>query len=116
MGGQASSESTAPIHDTPILGFKTRPRVQSAQEWGNASNFWVECGLYFFLSSPQCHPTNTRRTDPSGLVDLTRTTHLPTDANEPELKSDQLDLPVDGDRVIRLDPAKTAYVIVDMQK
>ncbi|KZV63295.1 Isochorismatase hydrolase [Peniophora sp. CONT] len=95
MGGQASSESTAPIHDTPILGFKTRPHVQSAQEWGNPSNFWVEY--------------------PSGLVDLTRTTHLPADANEPELKSGQFDLPVDGDRVIRLDPAKTAYVIVDMQ-
>ncbi|VDB84943.1 unnamed protein product [Peniophora sp. CBMAI 1063] len=93
MGGQSSS--SAPIHDTPILGFKTRPRVQSAQEWGNATNFWVEY--------------------PSGLVDLTRTTHLPASSTEPDLKSGQLDLPVDGDRTVRLDPSKTAYVIVDMQ-
>jgi hypothetical protein len=58
------------------------------------------------------------RVDPSGLVDVTRTAHLPADgqAAEPPLADGLLDLPVDGDRVVRIDPSKAAFVIIDMQK
>ena len=74
MGGQTSS---TPIHDTPILGFKTRPRVQSAQEWGNPSNFWVECrpprhrARYSTDNLAQTHPvsltSHVRRISPPTL-------------------------------------------------
>ncbi|KAG2159833.1 Isochorismatase hydrolase [Suillus bovinus] len=88
--------SQVPIHDTPILGMATRPRVSKAIEYGNTPNFWVEY--------------------PSGLVDLTRSQHLTTDGVEPSLvSSTQFDIPVTGDRTIRVDKSKTAAVIIDMQ-
>jgi hypothetical protein len=86
-----------PIHDTPILGMATRPRLSKAIEYGNPGNFWVEY--------------------PSGLMDLTRSHHLTADAAEPSLVSSaQLDIPVNGERTIRVDKSKTAVVIIDMQK
>ncbi|KAG2044881.1 Isochorismatase hydrolase [Suillus americanus] len=73
--------SQVPIHDTPILGMATRPRVSKAIEYGNIANFWVEY--------------------PSGLMDLTRSQHLTTDGVEPSsVSSTQLDIPVTGDQVI----------------
>lgn len=85
-----------PKHDTPILGMATRPRVSKAIEYGNTANFWVEY--------------------PSGLIDLTRSQRLTTDAVEPSLvSSTQLDIPVTGDRTIRVDKSKAAAVIIDMQ-
>lgn len=102
----------APIYDTPILGMTTRPRVASAVEYGNAASFWVEY--------------------PSGLVDVTRTVHLKQGPLEdgdvaqsqaaeaapiPPLKTEtQLELPVDGDRVVRLVKERTALIVIDMQK
>ena len=89
--------SQVPIHDTPILGMAARPKLSKAIEYGNPANFWVEY--------------------PSGLMDLTRSQHLTTDAVEPSLASStQLDIPVNGDRIIRVDKSKTAAVIIDMQK
>lgn len=95
-----------PTHDTPILGMVTRPRVPNAVEYGNDTDFWVEY--------------------PSGLIDVSRQIHLPDIAevetssdsayNPPPLKSTQLDIRVDGDRVVRVDKAKTALVVIDMQK
>ena len=89
-----------PIHDTPILGMKTRPRVQKPTEYGNAATFWVEY--------------------PDGLIDLTRSIHLPGGdevAKPPPLvKGEQVDVPVDGDRTIRIDAKKSALVVIDMQK
>ncbi|KAF9568417.1 Isochorismatase hydrolase [Agrocybe pediades] len=89
----------APIHDTPILGMTTRPRVAVPVEYGNATDFWVEY--------------------PSGLVDVSRATHLTSDAGAdvapPPLASTQLDIPADGDRVVRVDKSKTALVVIDMQ-
>lgn len=103
---------TTPQHDTPILGMVHRPKVPVATEYGNAASFWVEY--------------------PSGLVDLTRTTHLPNgalqngdvvrdepaqDAPVPPLRAEtQLEIPVDGGRVLRLSKKNTAIVVVDMQK
>ncbi|KAG2072614.1 Isochorismatase hydrolase [Suillus decipiens] len=88
--------SQVPIHDTPILGMATRPRVSKAIEYGDIANFWVEY--------------------PSGLMDLTRSQHLTTDGVEPSLvRSTQLDIPVTGDRTLRVDKSKTAVVIIDMQ-
>ncbi|THH06067.1 hypothetical protein EW146_g9727 [Bondarzewia mesenterica] len=85
-----------PIHDTPILGMISRPPVDEPKEYGSASSFWVEY--------------------PSGLVDLTRSYHLrPSEANGPPLATSHLEIPVDGDRKIRVDKTKTALVIVDMQ-
>ncbi|KAH9178689.1 Isochorismatase hydrolase [Lactarius sanguifluus] len=60
----------------------TRPPVETPTEYGNASSFWVEY--------------------PSGLVDLSRTAHLPTDGpgttvtDPPPLSPGQLDIAVDG--------------------
>lgn len=86
-----------------------RPHVAEPIEYGNASSFWVEY--------------------PSGLIDLTRETHIApknndetvltngTHATEPPLRySTQLEIPVDGNRVVRLAKARSAMVIVDMQK
>ncbi|EIW64610.1 Isochorismatase hydrolase [Trametes versicolor FP-101664 SS1] len=88
-----------------------RPKVPVATEYGNAASFWVEY--------------------PSGLVDLTRTAHLPKgglqngdvvheepaqDAPVPPLHEEtQLEIPVDGGRVLRLSKKNTAIVVVDMQ-
>ncbi|TCD62209.1 hypothetical protein EIP91_007214 [Steccherinum ochraceum] len=105
----------APIHDTPILGLTTRPKVGVATEFGNPASFWVEY--------------------PSGLVDLTRSAHLVTkekvkgksakqlvvtagaeDATPPALDGEsQWELEVEGGRILRLDRAKTAVVVIDMQ-
>ncbi|KAI0322636.1 Isochorismatase hydrolase [Amylostereum chailletii] len=84
-----------PIHDAPILGMTIRPRVESPKEYGNAASFWVEY--------------------PSGLLDLTRSNRLDANAVEPALAAGQIQIEVDGDRTVRLDPAKTAFVIIDMQ-
>ncbi|KAH9081626.1 Isochorismatase hydrolase [Lactarius deliciosus] len=81
----------------------TRPPVETPTEYGNASSFWVEY--------------------PSGLVDLTRTAHLPTDGtttvtSPPPLSPGQLDVAVDGQgqrRSVRINAATSAYVIIDMQ-
>jgi len=91
-----------PVHDTPILGMTTRPRVSAPVEYGNPTDFWVEY--------------------PNGLVDVSRATHLKTagtggeDVAPPPLASNQLDIPADGDRVVRVDKDKTALVVIDMQK
>ena len=107
-----SSSAPTPKHDTPILGMVKRPRLPVATEFGNAASFWVEY--------------------PTGLVDLTRTTHLPkgplsdgdvvqdTAAREapvPKLvKETMLDVPVDGERTVRIAKKHSAVVIIDMQK
>lgn len=87
-----------------IMAFRTP--VDSAIEYGNAVSFWVEY--------------------PSGLVDLSRSRHIsdtsPSSQGDngdspPQLDSvSQLDIPVDGARTIRIDKARTAMVIIDMQK
>ncbi|KAI0778242.1 Isochorismatase hydrolase [Trametes elegans] len=90
-----------------------RQHLTVATEYGNSTSFWVEY--------------------PAGLVDLTRTTHLP-EAIHPHPNNDviqeqvaqevpiprlisetQLDIPVDGERIIRIAKQQTALVIVDMQ-
>ena len=89
-----------------------RPRLPVATEYGNAASFWVEY--------------------PNGLVDLTRTTHLPKgplsegDVSQDQkvqevpipklVKETQLDVPVDGERVVRIAAKHSAIVIIDMQK
>lgn len=89
-----------PVHDTPILGMANRPPVSEPTEYGNAETFWVEY--------------------PNGLLDLTRSTHLPavggsSDAQVPPLdKAKHLEVPVDGG-TIRIDKSKSAFVVVDMQ-
>ncbi|KZV95637.1 Isochorismatase hydrolase [Exidia glandulosa HHB12029] len=76
------------------------PRVTAPTRWGDApDNFWLEY--------------------PSGLVDLSRT-HLNTTVltdPPPEITpaSGLWDVPLDGGRTGRLDPKKSALVIVDMQ-
>ncbi|TFK41189.1 Isochorismatase hydrolase [Crucibulum laeve] len=98
-----------PLHDTPILGMIARPTVPTPVEYGNDASFWVEY--------------------PSGLVDLSRSHHLPgsqdtdaliseskqADTQPPPLKSTQVDIPVDGGRTIRVDKKSTALVVIDMQ-
>ncbi|KII94059.1 hypothetical protein PLICRDRAFT_101114 [Plicaturopsis crispa FD-325 SS-3] len=81
----------------------SRPPVEAAVEYGNADSFWVEY--------------------PSGLIDLSRSHHIPSDAGAktsavtaPPLLETQLDIPVDGGRTVRLDKAASAIVIIDMQK
>jgi len=89
-----------------------RPKVPKPIEYGSGNNFWVEY--------------------PSGLVDISRTDRLPmTEGKEPEpdhgnspqgqrpeppLKPTQIDVSVDGERVVRIDKKATAIVIIDMQK
>jgi hypothetical protein len=73
-----------------------RPRVGDAVEFGSAANFWVEY--------------------PSGLVDLSSTTHLDASGTEPDLKQGQWGIAADGDRTIRVDSKSTALVVIDMQK
>ncbi|KAJ3734825.1 Isochorismatase hydrolase [Lentinula guzmanii] len=60
---------------------------------------------------------------PNGLVDLSRTNHLEhqkrsdpgSSVTTPTLRPGQLDIPVTGDKTVRLDTDKTAFVIIDMQ-
>ena len=95
---------------------KPRPHVSLPTEYGNAANFWVEY--------------------PTGLVDLTRSAHLPEAAkaqSKPEEPDEQLvhegsasvpplivgkqwEFEVDGNRSLRVSRAHTAIVIIDMQK
>jgi hypothetical protein len=95
----ASEGKQAPIHDTPILGMKMRPRVSEPVEYGGPASWWVEY--------------------PSGLMDLTRSMHLGSStgaAKEGRRKQGEWDIPVDGDRTIRVDARKSALAVVDMQK
>lgn len=110
-----STMSSTP-HSLNGHGFvKHRPAVSEPTEYGNAASFWVEY--------------------PSGLVDLTRTVHLPVAAKAhsnsekpdeqltfedttpvpPLVASRQWEVEVDGDRSLRLSKAHTAIVIIDMQ-
>ncbi|KAF8140287.1 Isochorismatase hydrolase [Boletus edulis] len=76
--------------------MSSRAKVSKVTEYGNATSFWVE--------------------HPSGLIDLSRTAHPQGGELEPpKLQSSQLDIPVDGDRTIRINKATTAAVIIDMQ-
>lgn len=107
MGSSPSQQDTTPqeslpAHDTPILGMVVRPRVPLPVEYGNETDYWVEY--------------------PTGLVDVSRSGHLSAEATSdaayqpPPLKASQLDIQVDGDRVLRVDREKTALVVIDMQK
>lgn len=79
-----------------------RPRVEEPHNFGSVKggSFWVEY--------------------PSGLVDLTCSNPwLPEykSSSPPPKKPDgELEIDVDGGRKIRIATAKTAIVIVDMQK
>jgi len=88
-----------PLHDTPILGMTARPKVPRPTEYGNDANFWVEY--------------------PSGLIDLSRSHRLSTEASEqaspPPLKPTQAEIPVNGGRTIRINNEATAMIIIDMQ-
>ena len=66
--------------------------------YGNALSFWVEY--------------------PSGLIDLSRSQHPTGEFGEkpPVLASEQVDIPVDGGRTIRIDTKSTAMIVIDMQK
>ena len=93
--------TSTPVYHSAVNANSKRPHVVAPTEYGNPASFWVEY--------------------PSGLVDLTRTNHLPTHDNvaqpPPPLVSDtQFEVSVDCDRVLRLNKAHTAIVIVDMQK
>jgi hypothetical protein len=73
------------------------PTISKVTKYGNAASFWVEY--------------------PSGHIDLSRTVHPQEGELEPpKLQSSQLDISVDGDRIIRINKATTAAVIIDMQK
>ncbi|KAK7064251.1 Isochorismatase hydrolase [Favolaschia claudopus] len=90
----------SPLHDTPILGMVARLQVQVPTEYGNDANFWTEW--------------------PSGLVDVSRTTHIPSvsdgaQAETPPLTEGLVDIPVDGERTVRVKKESTALVVVDMQ-
>ena len=77
--------------------MSSRPRVTKVTEYGNAASFWVEY--------------------PSGLIDLSRAVHAREGVTQPpSLQPSQLDIPVNGDRTIRINKATTAAVIIDMQK
>ncbi|KAJ7783754.1 Isochorismatase hydrolase [Mycena maculata] len=92
-----------PLHDTPILGMVARPRVTTALEYGSDANphgFWTEY--------------------PSGLIDVSRTAHLPRASGDAQVEAPPLtlalvDIPVDGDRTVRVKRDATAMVIIDMQ-
>lgn len=78
-----------------------RPHVPAPAMYGDAGNFWVEY--------------------PSGLVDISRTSPLPKssagNAQPPAIDAkSQMDIHVDGDRVVRVDKKRTALVAIDMQK
>ncbi|KAF8517198.1 Isochorismatase hydrolase [Hysterangium stoloniferum] len=78
----------------------SRPRVTEAKVFGSVKlgSFWVEY--------------------PSGLVDLTRSSPLSPDKNlchGPQKEAGHLDIDVDGDRTIRVDPKQSVIVIIDMQ-
>ncbi|EJD55267.1 hypothetical protein AURDEDRAFT_50090 [Auricularia subglabra TFB-10046 SS5] len=77
---------------------KVRPRVERTERWGNRTHFWIEY--------------------PSGLVDLSEThfdAQLAKEAPTP-VPEGLVDISVEGDRVVRIDPERAAVVVVDMQK
>ena len=81
-----------------VLG-ETLPFVKEAKVFGNPGghNFWVEY--------------------PSGLLDLTRANPPASATSEPPAKAaEHLEFEVNGNRKLRIDPKKSAIVIVDMQK
>ncbi|CAA7265826.1 unnamed protein product [Cyclocybe aegerita] len=88
-----------PKHYTPISEMMTRKPVSAPVEYGSGNDFWVEYS--------------------SGLVDLSRTDHLPADGglchSQPELKEHQADIDVDVGRTIRVDKTRTALIVIDMQ-
>ncbi|EJD55356.1 Isochorismatase hydrolase [Auricularia subglabra TFB-10046 SS5] len=75
------------------------PRVEQTTTWGNPpDSFWVEY--------------------PSGLVDLSRTHSFVESLSQdpPHVEGQSLwDVPIDGGRTARVDPAKSALIVVDMQ-
>ncbi|KAH9898342.1 Isochorismatase hydrolase [Cubamyces lactineus] len=88
------------------------PKLSAATEYGNGVSFWVEY--------------------PTGLIDLTRTTHLSGNGAleydstvqdgaagdqpvPPLYPAAQLEVPVDGDRVIRIAKKRSALLVLDMQ-
>ncbi|KAF7320288.1 Isochorismatase hydrolase [Mycena kentingensis (nom. inval.)] len=86
-----------PLHDIPILGMVSRPLVQIPTEYGGATapqGWWTEY--------------------PSGLVDVSRTSHI-SDNGPPPLTPDLLEIPCDGNRVLRVKKDATALVVIDMQ-
>lgn len=91
--------SRVPLHDTPILGMATRPPVSETTKYGAGTSFWIEY--------------------PSGLIDLSRSndTALSGSTQEcPQPSPEQLDIPVEHNRTIRVDRKSSAIVIIDMQK
>ncbi|KAF7306902.1 Isochorismatase hydrolase [Mycena indigotica] len=89
-----------PTHDTPILGMVARPHVEQPTEYGceaTPQGWWTEW--------------------PSGLVDVSRTSHIveSDSASPPPLTSELVDIPCDGERVVRVKRAATAMVVIDMQ-
>ncbi|KAJ7225541.1 Isochorismatase hydrolase [Mycena pura] len=88
---------------SPTLGMVARPLVQVPTEYGSEATpqgWWTEW--------------------PSGLVDVSRTSHLPpasdgAQVEPPPLTAALLDISVDGDRVVRVKRESTAMVIIDMQ-
>lgn len=76
---------------------RARPKVDKTCKWGNRTNFWIEY--------------------PDGVVDVSET-FLSNDllARTPPKPPGLVDIPVEGDRVVRLDPKRSAIVIIDMQK
>ncbi|KAF8960985.1 Isochorismatase hydrolase [Flammula alnicola] len=99
LESDTTEPAATPIHDTPILGLTMRPKVPTPVEYGNETEFWVEY--------------------PSGLVDVSRADRLPSnaaaDAKPPPLKPTQVDIEVNGDRIVRVNKEATAIVIIDMQ-
>lgn len=79
-----------------------RPLVKQPKTFGFSGNgdFWTEY--------------------PSGLVDVTRNrapiTSGAGSGDDPSILPGELEIDVLGDRRVRLDTAKTAIVIIDMQK
>lgn len=78
----------------------TRPNVRTPVEYGNDTDFWVEY--------------------PTGLIDISRKTHLQSVADSaegpPPLQPTQVDIKVDRGKTVRIDKETSAIVIIDMQK
>ena len=78
----------------------SRPHVEKPTQFGTNASFWVEY--------------------PNGLVDVSRSSPLPTGGFQTPLPSrklaSQIDIPVDGNREVRLEKTKTALIVIDMQK
>lgn len=109
-------------YDTPILGMTSRPLVSRAIEYGDptSNNFWVEYPNGLIDLSRSTHLKEIKRsaekqldidTDQPGAQDILETGATIT----PSLLPGQLEVPVTGDRTIRVDTEKTAVVIIDMQ-